>query len=605
MKRKIIMLVLSVLMVVSIFPTTISAEYYQTFELTQAMVSAAATKGNTLVIDRHMVVLASITAPAGLTIIVNAPGSLTFKATFTVKGKLIGNYNLIGADIYLYSEVDGKIFYGPETVGDTAYWCDYCGGKYVYSCEHVNSYHYDNNYKQSWVPFGGMWYDNNYYYDYCNYYGYKYDDNFWWWFNNNGYFGNASNINNDKLTDYLALYLYYWNNSGYSGYGICNKHGYQNIDYCGVCHEFYCTKCDSSKHNHTYTGTTCSKHPTKTVSYCKDCGSYHCPLCGHYYINICSCSKCSCNTTYNCSGCSSCNCCNYTNTAQYCNIHKTYKALCDYCHQYYCIACNNNKYHYHDGLYYWNYPQYLPQCEPPAANVPNKTQVKIGDYIKLSTATPNAEIYYTIDGSTPTAYNGILYKTPIKITDKKVTIKAITVKLNMVASKVSEFSYSAVPNVSFNDISLYPGLEDSLAVLITAGIVKDGLKFSPDKGFTLKELSEWCAGIGIDFNKLKTINFSSYDWTKNLNYNDFVFIMYIVLREVDYIKQPAPYTKNPLLGLVYRSYIPETANYKSAYISFLQNGLFYGNDFRPDYEASRAYLAYALSAVIINNSLYK
>ena len=67
--------------------------------------------------------------------------------------------------------------------------------------------------------------------------------------------------------------------------------------------------------------------------------------------------------------------------------------------------------------------------------------VPYGTEIKLSTTTENVYIYYTTDGTTPSASNGTLYKEPIKLTNPVVTLQVIGVATGMMASDVAIFTY--------------------------------------------------------------------------------------------------------------------------------------------------------------------
>ena len=66
-----------------------------------------------------------------------------------------------------------------------------------------------------------------------------------------------------------------------------------------------------------------------------------------------------------------------------------------------------------------------------------------GTNLYLSTETKGAKIYYTVDGSQPSATNGTLYNSQITITED-TTIKAIAIKDNMADSKVSQFTYTII-----------------------------------------------------------------------------------------------------------------------------------------------------------------
>lgn len=60
--------------------------------------------------------------------------------------------------------------------------------------------------------------------------------------------------------------------------------------------------------------------------------------------------------------------------------------------------------------------------------------------ISITTTTPDATIYYTTDGSTPTPSNGTEYTVPLTENVSNVTIKAIAVKENMITSAVGSGS---------------------------------------------------------------------------------------------------------------------------------------------------------------------
>lgn len=81
----------------------------------------------------------------------------------------------------------------------------------------------------------------------------------------------------------------------------------------------------------------------------------------------------------------------------------------------------------------------LEKAAQPTSSVPAGA-VESGITVTLSTATADASIYYTIDGTTPTAAS-TLYENPIVI-DAAMTIKAITVKDGMTDSDVAEFTYT-------------------------------------------------------------------------------------------------------------------------------------------------------------------
>lgn len=87
-----------------------------------------------------------------------------------------------------------------------------------------------------------------------------------------------------------------------------------------------------------------------------------------------------------------------------------------------------------------------------------KASLQEGNYtsnqlVKLTSNTPDATIYYTLDGSEPTAKNGVEYDAPIKIEGKAgesvtVVLKAIAVAPDLQESTVSVFRYTIqIPGV--------------------------------------------------------------------------------------------------------------------------------------------------------------
>ncbi|MBJ6362662.1 carbohydrate-binding protein [Paenibacillus sp. MAHUQ-46] len=78
------------------------------------------------------------------------------------------------------------------------------------------------------------------------------------------------------------------------------------------------------------------------------------------------------------------------------------------------------------------------------AEIP-KSSLKPGIYsetkrIELSSATPGAKIYYTLDGSLPTAEHGQLYKEPLTLSET-IVLRTIAIKPGAANSFVSAFTY--------------------------------------------------------------------------------------------------------------------------------------------------------------------
>lgn len=90
-------------------------------------------------------------------------------------------------------------------------------------------------------------------------------------------------------------------------------------------------------------------------------------------------------------------------------------------------------------------------------------KVEKGTEVSLSCATADAEIYYTLDGSTPSS-QATLYEKAIVI-DSTVTIKAIAVKEGMTDSKVAEATYTvttANQNGILAQVKMYPNPTDGI-----------------------------------------------------------------------------------------------------------------------------------------------
>jgi hypothetical protein len=78
---------------------------------------------------------------------------------------------------------------------------------------------------------------------------------------------------------------------------------------------------------------------------------------------------------------------------------------------------------------------------------PQSGDVNLGTQVYLTTTTPGAQIYYTLDGRTPSVYS-IRYTGPITIESNK-TIKAIAVKSGFNSSRIETFTYG-VENISIS-----------------------------------------------------------------------------------------------------------------------------------------------------------
>ncbi|WP_182914489.1 FN3 associated domain-containing protein [Paenibacillus sp. 1011MAR3C5] len=115
-------------------------------------------------------------------------------------------------------------------------------------------------------------------------------------------------------------------------------------------------------------------------------------------------------------------------------------------------------------------PEEEPEAAMPAASVESGS-VEPGTVIELTTATEGAAIYYTTDGSAPTASNGTLYEEPLVI-ERDTTIKAVAVMTGYTNSPVLTVSFTVIipeeepeatmPAASVESGSVEPGTEIEL-----------------------------------------------------------------------------------------------------------------------------------------------
>ncbi len=114
----------------------------------------------------------------------------------------------------------------------------------------------------------------------------------------------------------------------------------------------------------------------------------------------------------------------------------------------------------------------------PVANVP-AGEVEAGTKVELSTKTEDAVIYYTVDGTTPSA-ESILYSGAITI-NEDTTIKAIAIKgktkssvltVKYTVKKVAEGEKPGVTAPVFTDITNYAWANEAIVALAEKGIIK-------------------------------------------------------------------------------------------------------------------------------------
>ena len=89
----------------------------------------------------------------------------------------------------------------------------------------------------------------------------------------------------------------------------------------------------------------------------------------------------------------------------------------------------------------------MPTAEMPQASVPTESEIEIGSYLELFSNTPDAEIWYTTDGSDPlTSATHILYTEPILVS-ADMHILAVATAEGYDVSEIAEFKYVAISGV--------------------------------------------------------------------------------------------------------------------------------------------------------------
>ena len=84
--------------------------------------------------------------------------------------------------------------------------------------------------------------------------------------------------------------------------------------------------------------------------------------------------------------------------------------------------------------------------------VPNGGEVVAGTEVTITSATENATIYYTLDGTEPSTENGNVYSTPIVI-NESCTVKAIATAEGMENSEIASADFTVIEPVSFGYVT--------------------------------------------------------------------------------------------------------------------------------------------------------
>jgi hypothetical protein len=409
---------------------------------------------------------------------------------------------------------------------------------------------------------------------------------------------------------------------------VCTHNHTQQL-YCTKCKTYYCAVCEGGYHVSgmcIYPGDInnclCPSHSVSLL-YCSICKVYYCHACinGYHVQSTADPTKCVISPK----------------SSTYCPTHCTAKLYCNICNKYYCPTCaggyhvqsaynpavcvilpSNPTYPYPYPTYPYPYPYdypylypyyynyiyipgygYIPSnmtCSAPTANIASGTPVEEGTAVTLTTATPGATIYYTTNGNAPSIYT-TRYTEPIVIT-KDMTIRAVAVYPGMFNSPVSQFSYKIkVPasNKIFNDLNGFPGLAASLDKLLLKKVIAPSSSFYPEGNVSWDDVSEWFEKLGVKVSAAKIDPDTDFADADELTYEEMIFACYKIMRAGKLIMIPRKSGSETIKKLKYYNEITDAAKYKSAYASFIENGVLYGLDFRPQDSANRAYLATAVA----------
>ncbi|WP_281869622.1 chitobiase/beta-hexosaminidase C-terminal domain-containing protein [Brevibacillus parabrevis] len=133
-----------------------------------------------------------------------------------------------------------------------------------------------------------------------------------------------------------------------------------------------------------------------------------------------------------------------------------------------------------------------PQVATPTA-APGSGMVTPGTPVTLKTTTPGATIYYTTDGSTPTASSDV-YSTAIPV-NSALTIKAMATKPGMTDSSVMTESYSIyVPSIVVTNVKPAPaitGLPNGTAKTASALGLPSQVEVTLNSGATIEVDVDW------------------------------------------------------------------------------------------------------------------
>ena len=250
--------------------------------------------------------------------------------------------------------------------------------------------------------------------------------------------------------------------------------------------------------------------------------------------------------------------------------------------------------YYYDYVYIpgYGYIAINTACAAPTASIASGSVVEEDTKVTLSSTTPGAVIYYTADGTVPTA-SSIKYTEPIAI-NRNMVIRAIAVRQYLYNSTVSVFAYNVkvpVASSTFKDIKDYPKLAVSLDKLLAKKVISSSASFNPAGTVSWDDVSSWFTKLGVTVADAKINSATAFKDAGKLTYEDMIYACYKIMRSDKLIPTPRKQGSVTLKLLTYNSEITGTAIYKAAYCSLIENNVLYGLSFHPQDQANRAYLA--------------
>ncbi|MFW5628817.1 MAG: chitobiase/beta-hexosaminidase C-terminal domain-containing protein [Candidatus Cloacimonadaceae bacterium] len=147
-----------------------------------------------------------------------------------------------------------------------------------------------------------------------------------------------------------------------------------------------------------------------------------------------------------------------------------------------------------DDIYLTDYTGGLPVATTPVFS-PDGGYYTEAQNVSITTATEDATIRYTIDGSDPSETDGEIYENPIEISEE-TTLKAIAYKVGYVNSAIrtAEYTFPVPPTIVENIAELRAGATDGTVYHLTGEVILTNQNASRNA----KHIQDATAAIAID-----------------------------------------------------------------------------------------------------------